>query len=200
MAESLPDGLWKEYSLAFKDFDDLTLARWLAQTLGQFQGRVWRYSHPLVGSYRLAADRAHQNQIWLKRLANFPTGFNPASCCRAPTLPLFTRDIVQCGLICQHCSETLTPFEELAADLQKDVQRWADDYGAIHAVAHWDDLQRRAVPDYEDACDEAATKAEELLVVAATQLLPRFLDHYPTILWEDHDECLEVLPEDIVLS
>lgn len=199
MAESLPDRLWKEYSLAFKDFDDLTLARWLAQTLGQFQGRPWRYSHPLVGSYRLAAERAHQSQIWLKRLANFPSGFVPAACCRAPMLPLFTRDILQCGLICQHCSETLVPFEELPADLQKDVQRWADDYSAVHAVAHWDDQQRRKVADYDEACDDAADRAEELLIFAATQLIPRFLDHYPTIFWEDHDECLEVLPEDIVL-
>jgi hypothetical protein len=37
MAESLPDRLWKEYSLAFEDFDDMTLARWLAQTLSQLQ-------------------------------------------------------------------------------------------------------------------------------------------------------------------
>jgi hypothetical protein len=199
MAESLPD-LWKEYSRAFEDFDDMTLARWLAQTLGQLQGRSWRFSHPLIGSYRLAAVLAHQRQIWLKRLANVPSGFAAAACCRAPTLPLFSRDIVQCGLICQHCSETLVPFEELPADLQPPVQRWADDYAAVHAVAHWDDQQRKNVADYDEACDEAATKAEDLLGFAAGRLLPKFLDHYPAILWEDHDECLEVLPEDIVFS
>jgi len=199
MAESLPDRLWKEYGQAFNEFDDLTLARWLAQTLGQLQGRSWRYSHPLVGTYRLAADRAHQNQIWLKRLANFPSGFAPAPCCRAPTLPLFSRDIVQCGLICQHCSETLAPFEELPQELQPDVRRWAEDYAAVHAVAHWDDQQRKSVADYDQACDDAATQAEQLLASAANRILPRFLEHYPTILWEDHDECLEVLPEDIVL-
>jgi hypothetical protein len=199
MAESLPDRLWKEYSLAFKDFDALTLARWLAQTLGQLQGRIWRFSHPLIGTYRLASELAHSNQIWLKRLANVPAGFAPAPCCRAPTLPLFSRDILQSGLVCQHCSETLVPFDELPADLQPPVQRWADDYAAVHAVAHWDDHQRKSVADYDQACDEAATKAETLLAFAAGQLLPRFLDHYPAILWEDQDECLEVLPEDIVL-
>jgi hypothetical protein len=200
MAESLPDRLWKEYSLAFEDFDDMTLARWLAQTLSQLQGRIWRFSHPLIGSYRLAAEVAHRRQIWLKRLANFPGGFAAAPCCRAPTLPLFSRDILQSGLICQHCQETLVPFEELPADLQPPLQRWLDDYAVVHAVAHWDDQQRKGVADYDQACDEAAAKAETLLAFAANQLMPRFLDHYAAILWEDQDECLEVLPEDIVLS
>ncbi len=200
MADSLPDRLWKEYSQAFDDFDDLTLARWLAQTLGQLHGRAWRFSHPLIGTYRLAAEYAHRRQIWLKRLATVPAGFSPAPCCRAPTLPLFSRDILQSGLICQHCSETLVTFEDMPPDLQPAVQRWADDYAAVHAVAHWDDQQRKSVADYEEACDEAATKAETLLAYAAGQLLPKFLDHYPAILWEDQDECLEVLPEDIVLT
>jgi hypothetical protein len=200
MAEPLPDHLWKEYSLAFEDFDDLTLARWLAQTLCQLQGRVWRFSHPLVGAYRLAAELAHDRQIWLKRLANVPAGFAPADCCRAPVLPLFSRDILQSGLICQHCSETLVTFEDLPAELQAPVQRWADAYAPIHAVAHWDDQQRKKVQDYDSACDDAANKAEILLVQVAEQLMPRFLEHYPVIIWEDQDECLEVLPEDIVLS
>jgi hypothetical protein len=200
MAEPLPDRLWKEYSLAFEEFDDLTLARWLAQTLGQLKGRIWRFSHPLIGTYRLAAELAHRRQIWLKRLANVPDGFAPASCCRAPTLPLFSRDIVQSGLICQHCSETLVPFEELPQDLQGPIRQWVDDYAAVHAVAHWDDQQRKNVADYDQACDDAAAKAETLLTYAARELLPRLLEHYPAILWEDQDECLEVLPEDIVLS
>lgn len=200
MAESLPDRLWKEYSLAFRDFDDLTLARWLAQTLGQLQGRIWRFSHPLIGAYRLASELAHSRQIWLKRLANVPAGFAPASCCRAPILPLFSRDILDSGLICQHCSETLVAFDDLPIDLQPALRDWAKEYAEVHAVAHWDDQQRKSVLDYDAACDEAATKAESLLAAAATQLLPRFLEHYPAILWEDQDECLEVLPEDIVLS
>ncbi len=200
MAESLPDRLWKEYSSAFEEFDDLTLARWLAQTLGQLRGRSWRFSHPLIATYRLAAELAHRRQIWLKRLANVPDGFAPAPCCRAPTLPLFSRDILQSGLICQHCSETLAPFEELPADLQPAIQRWADNYAAVHAVAHWDDHQRKNVDDYDQACDDAADKAETLLAFASSELLPRLLDHYPAIVWEDQDECLEVLPEDIVPS
>jgi len=54
--ESPLDLLWKEYSLIFREFDDLTLARWLAQTLGQLEGKAWRLSHPLLGAYRLAAE------------------------------------------------------------------------------------------------------------------------------------------------
>ena len=39
MTESSSDNLFKEYSAVFDEFDDLTLARWLAQTLGQLRGR-----------------------------------------------------------------------------------------------------------------------------------------------------------------
>ena len=54
-SESPLDALWQEYARAFQGWDDLTLARWLAQTLGQLEGRAWRLSHPLVGAYRLGA-------------------------------------------------------------------------------------------------------------------------------------------------
>src|SRR5690349_1697170 len=104
--DSRLDQLWKEYSLVFQDFDDLTLARWLAQTLGQLEGKVWRLSHPLLGAYRLAAQLAHERQVWLKRLANPPAAYTEAPCCRAPVLPLLTRDVRDAGLICQHCNDT----------------------------------------------------------------------------------------------
>src|ERR1051326_2385806 len=99
MPESPLDGLWKEYSAVFRDFDDLTLARWLAQTLGQIEGRVWRGSHPLVGAYRLAAHVGDERQIWLKRLATGPHAYQEAPCCRAPLLPYVTRDVLEAGLI-----------------------------------------------------------------------------------------------------
>ncbi len=86
MADTSPDNLFKEYSAVFEEFDDLTLARWLAQTLGQLRGRVWRFSHPLVGAYRLAAEIGHRRQIWLKRLASVPQSFSDSPCCRAPSL------------------------------------------------------------------------------------------------------------------
>ena len=198
MAESMPDPLWKEYSVVFEKFDEMTLARWLAQTLGQLEGRVWRFSHPLVGAYRLAAEVGHDRQIWLKRLATIPASFPEASCCRAPVLPLFSRDVLQRGLICQHCSETLVTFEDLPADLQPAVQSWADEYAPVHAVAHWEDRQRQSVPDYDQSYDDAAEEAEKLLAFAGSQLLPKFLEHFSAIVWEDQDECLEVRPEDIV--
>ena len=47
-SDSPLDTLWKEYGRVFAEFDDLTLARWLAQTLGQIEGKSWRASHPLV--------------------------------------------------------------------------------------------------------------------------------------------------------
>src|SRR5512137_1679170 len=122
------DKLWKEYGLVFRDFDDLTLARWAAQTLGQLVGRAWRLSHPLVGAYRLAAQQAHDRQIWHKRLATPPPAYSEASCCRAPLLPLFTRDVAESGLICQHCGESCVAFDDIPGELQDEIRQWAGDY------------------------------------------------------------------------
>src|SRR2546425_11975961 len=97
------DKLWQEYSRVFHHFDDLTLARWLAQTLGQLEGRTWRVSHPLLGAYRLAALVAHERQIWLKRLATVPPAYALATCCRAPPLPWLTRDVLAGSLVCHCC-------------------------------------------------------------------------------------------------
>ena len=193
------DLLWKEYSLAFKDFDDLTLARWLAQTLGQLEGKVWRLSHPLVGAYRLAAQLGHERQVWRKRMATPPAAYPEAPCCRAPLLPLLTRDVRESGLICQHCNETLVPFDEIPGEARVDIETWATQYEPVHAVAHWDDRQRKAAGNYNRAYENAAEKAEQLLVRAGQQLAPPLLSFYPAVIWEDQDECLEVRPEDVGL-
>jgi hypothetical protein len=193
------DRLWQEYSLVFKNFDDHTLARWMAQTLGQLEGASWRLSHPLLGAYRLAAQLAHERQIWLKRLATPPMAYPESSCCRAPLLPLLTRDVLDSGLVCQHCTETAIPFDEIPVALQEELKVWAQTYAPVHAVAHWEDRQRRSVADYERSCETAAQKAEKLLAKAGSELAPKILELFPTIVWEDQDECLEVRPEDIEL-
>lgn len=194
------DNLWQEYSRVFCAWDDLTLARWLAQTLGQLEGRAWRLSHPLVGSYRLAAKIAHDRQIWHKRLATPPAGYSESPCCRAPFLPLLTRDVRIEGLICQHCNEVLVPFDEIPAELRAAVSEWASRYEPVHAVAHWDDRQRRSVGNYDDAYERAAKDAEQLLTQSGRELAPRLLDAYAAVIWEDQDECLEVRPEDLSLK
>jgi hypothetical protein len=193
------DLLWMEYSLAFKDFDDLTLARWLAQTLGQLEGRVWRLSHPLVGAYRLAAQLGHERQIWHKRLATPPAAYLESPCCRAPLLPLLTRDIRESGLICQHCNETLVPFDEVPPEARAEIDKWAAQYEPVHAVAHWDDRQRKSAGNYNRAYENAAEDAEHLLARAGQKLAPQLLSSYPAVIWEDQDECLEVRPEDVRL-
>ena len=197
--ESPLDKLWQEYSRVFHDFDDVTLARWLAQTLGQLEGRAWRLSHPLLGAYRLAAQVAHDRQIWLKRLTKPPAAYLEASCCRAPLLPLLTRDVLESGLVCQHCSTTAVPFDEIPAELQSATKAWAEAYAPVHAVAHWEDTQRKSAGDYDRAYENAAKDAERLLAQAGTRIAPKYLDFYPAVVWEDQDECLEVRPEDIVL-
>lgn len=198
-SESPLDRLWKEYSSVFRDWDDLTLARWMSQTLGQIQARAWRLSHPLLGAYRLGAQLSHDRQIWHKRLATVPQAYPDSPCCRAPLLPLLTRDVLEAGLVCQHCGETCTPFDELAAELQEPIQNWAKAYAPVHGVAHWDDQQRKRSGDYDSRFEQAATEAEALLAVAGGQIAPKMLDHFPAIIWEDQDECLEVRPEDIEL-
>lgn len=198
-ADSPLDLLWKEYGQVFRDFDDLTLARWMAQTLGQFEGKAWRLSHPLLGAYRLAAQFAHDRQIWFKRLATPPAAYSESPCCRAPLLPLLTRDVQETGLLCQHCNETLVPVEDLPQALRSEVEHWAEQYAPVHAVAHWDERQQKAGGDYDRAFENAARQAEGLLSRAGTLLAPRLLEFYPAIIWEDQDECLEVRPEDVAL-
>lgn len=198
-ADSPLDLLWKEYSVVFRDLDDATLARWLAQTLGQLEGRAWRQSHPLLGAYRLAAQLAHEKQIWLKRLATVPAAYSQSPCCRAPALPLLTRDVRESGLVCQHCGDTLVPFEEIPSPLRGELQAWAQQYGPVHAVAHWDDRQRKSAGDYDHAAENAAEEAERLLAHAGRALAVKLLEVYPAVVWEDQDECLEVRPEDVVL-
>ena len=191
------DSLWQEYARVFRDWDDLTLARWLAQTLGQFEGRAWRLSHPLVGAYRLAAKIAHDRQIWFKRLATPPAAYTESHCCRAPFLPLLTRDVRSEGLICQHCSEILVPFDELPTEARTWLSDWATEYEPVHAVAHWDDRQRKQAGNYDSAYEQAAKQAERLLNRSGRELAPKLLDSYAAIIWEDQDECLEVRPEDV---
>ena len=197
--ESPLDLLWKEYSLVFRDFDDTTLARWLAQTLGQIEGKAWRLSHPLLGAYRLAAQLAHDRQIWFKRLATPPAAYTESPCCRAPSLPLLTRDVQDAGLICQHCSDTLVPFDEIPAAVRVELEKWAEAYAPVHAVAHWDDRQRKTAGNYDHAYEQAAKEAEQLLARVGGKIAPTRLEHYPAIVWEDQDECLEVRPEDVLL-
>jgi len=196
-SDSALDQLWKGYGRAFQDFDDHTLARWLAQTLGQLEGKAWRLSHPLVGAYRLGAQLGHERQIWHKRLATPPAAYTESPCCRAPQLPLLTRDVRESGLICQHCNETLVPFAELPPEVTSVLTDWATEYEPVHAVAHWDDRQRRGVGNYDRAYENAAQQAEQLLARAGQKLAPHLLDHYAAIVWEDQDECLEVRPEDV---
>ncbi len=197
--ESPLDVLWKEYSHVFRDFDDMTLARWLAQTLGQIEGKAWRLSHPLLGAYRLAAQLAHDRQIWFKRLATPPSAYAESPCCRAPLLPLLTRDVRDAGLICQHCSDTLVPFDEIPEAVQAELGKWSDLYAPVHAVSHWDDRQRKAAGNYDHAYEQAAKEAETLLARVGGQIAPQLLEFYPAVIWEDQDECLEVRPEDVLL-
>ena len=91
------------------------------------------------------------------------------------------------------------PFDEIPAELRADIESWARQYEPVHAVAHWDDRQRRNAGNYDAAYENAAEQAEKMLVRAGKELVPKLLDSYPAAVWEDQDECLEVRPEDVPL-
>ncbi len=192
------DLLWKDYAKLFERFDDYSLARWLVQTLGHFNGELWRYSHPLIGAYKLAAQIANQRQLWLKRLVEIPVPFSQAVCCRSPLFPLATRDIAESGLICIHCNETAVTLEELPVTLRRKLKAWAASYGDIHRVAHLDDNERAGLPNYDCALEEAAQKAGQSMMHSEEDLFPALLEQFPSVVWEDHDECLGIRPEDLV--
>ena len=192
------DQLWKEYSNLFQDFDDLTLARWMSQTLGQIQGRIIRYSHPIVGAYRMAALIANERHLWLKRMVSLPSQYSEAPCCRAPVLPLFTRDLLESGIICEHCNDTLTNIDDLPEPLAKLCREWGESYGKHHEVAHWTEQKRADAIDYDSIIKNSASACAALLKQARITIFPLLVEEYPTLLWEDQDECLNVRPEDIL--
>jgi hypothetical protein len=114
-------------------------------------------------------------------------------------LPLLTRDVRETGLICQHCTDTLVPFEEIPDTVRGDLETWANQYAPVHSVAHWDDRQRKSAGNYDRTYEQAAKEAEALLARAGSEIAPKLLEFYPAVIWEDHDECLEVRPEDVML-
>lgn len=194
------EALWQDYSLLFRGFDDLSLARWMTQTLGQLQGCLWRMSHPLMGSYRLAAMVSLERQIWHQRLVKIPPDFHVAECCRAPFVPMVTRDILENGLICVHCGGTVLQLEKIKdKGLVEKLAQWAEAYAPIHGVAHWDEERRKSHDQYEQAFEQAAQESESQLSYLGSTLAPPLLDYFPMVVWEDQDECLQVRPEDIQL-
>ena len=189
--------LWQDYAGVFRQFDDLTLARWMSQTLSQLQGQLWRMSHPLVASYRLAAMVAHDRQVWHQRLVTVPPDFLITECCRAPLLPMVTRDVLENGLICLHCNGTAVEIEKVGEPAEA-LAAWAETYAPVHGVAHWDDARRAAHENYDQAYENAATESEKQLAQLGLELAPPLVEFYPAVVWEDQDECLQVRPEDIV--
>ena len=190
--------LWQDYAGVFRDFDDLTLARWMSQTLSQLQGQLWRMSHPLVASYRLAAMVAHERQVWHQRLVTVPPDFPTAECCRAPLLPMITRDVLENGLICLHCNGTAVEIEKVGEPAEA-LAAWAEAYAPIHGVAHWDEARRTTQENYDQVYEDAATESEKHLAHLGTELAPQLVEFFPAVIWEDLVVCLQVRPEDILL-
>ena len=190
--------LWDHHISVFRRWDDLTLARWMSQTLSQLQGGLWRMSHPLVGAYRLAAQAGHERDVWQKRLLDPPPDYSLAECCRSPLLPMATRDVLEQGLICVHCNGTALPLSGLTEN-KVSLESWGNAYASVHHVAHWEEEEKAQSGDYDQAFEHAASEAERLLAKLGNELAPQLVDGLPALLWEDQDECLQVRPEDVPL-
>jgi len=182
---------------AMKSWDDLSLVRWLNQTLGQLYERGWRASHPLVVAYRLGSTVAHQRDLWNRRTFSFNDNYAPANCCGAPAIPFVTFEVSTHGIYCSCCGEVLVPLDELPGNMSLSFKDWGRAYDAIHQVAHWTDAERKHCGDYNKALDQACEKAVPLLARLGYELVPPLLARFPTLFWEDSDNCLDVIPEDI---
>src|SRR5437763_800575 len=82
------------------------------------------------------------------------------------------------------CNDTLVAFEEIPEAVQAELGKWSDAYQPVHAVAHWDDRQRKGAGDYERALEDAAKQAERLLAQAGNDLVVKLLEFYPAVVWE----------------
>lgn len=189
--------LWQEHTRALKTWDDLSLARWLNQTLGQLHERCWRASHPLVVAYRLGATVAQQRDIWNRRTFSFNNHYQRAPCCGAPTIPFISFEVCTHGLYCSCCGEVMNTLEELPAEINSGFRQWGASYDIIHQVAHWSDPERKQCGDYDRALDDACERAIPLLAKLGYELAPKVLRAFPAVFWEDADNCLDVIPEDI---
>ncbi len=189
--------LWQEHTRALKSWDDLSLTRWLNQTLGQLHERCWRASHPFVVAYRLGATVAHQRDLWNRRSFSFNPNYPSAACCGAPAIPFISFEVCTHGIYCSCCGEVLVTIEDLPEKLAHDFRHWSKKYDALHQVAHWSDDERKKHGDHNKALDQACDQASPLLAKLGYQLAPQLLHHHPTVFWDDADNCLDIIPEEI---
>lgn len=190
--------LWEEYRLFFDGFDDPTLARFVAQLLGQMNGGIWRASHPLAGVLRLGAHTCHQRGLRIGRHARVPEGYGEAMCCGAPAMPLLTREVRERGFICPFCDGTVLGLDDVPEAARMVVRGWAQQYEELHEVAHWDERRREASGNYEEVFNRAAQRGAEMWVDLVEHILPTLVPEvFPAVIWEDHDECLDIRPEDL---
>lgn len=189
--------LWQEHARALRSWDDLLLARWLNQTLGQLVDRCWRASHPLVVAYRLGATVAHQRDLWNRKPIPMNSQFLSAACCGAPTIPFVSFEICTHGIYCSCCGDILATLEDVSKDLRNSIQHWGKVYETSHHVAHWNEEERRKHGDYDKMLDRACDEAVPLLARLGYELSPRLVGQWPVVIWEDADHCLDIIPEDI---
>jgi hypothetical protein len=190
--------LWREHARALKSWDDLLLSRWLNQMLGHLHEVCWRASHPLVVSYRLGATVAYQRDIWNRQTFSVNSNYQVAACCGAPCIPFVSFEVCTHGIYCSCCGEVLETLEDMPNPIANVFRRWGKTYDVFHQVAHWTEEEQKRCSDYDTALDKATQGALPLLGELGYQLAPRLLARFPSVMWEDADNCLDIIPEDII--
>ena len=67
------------------------------------------------------------------------------------------------------------------------------------AASFWKQAARKTVAPESPQAVFVAFARIQLLALAGRFIVPKLLELYPAIVWEDQDECLAVQPEDIEL-
>ncbi len=191
------DHLWEEHRKWLDDYDDLTLVRMRSQILSQMCGGVWRLSHPLVGMHRLVSRTLNKRGTHIQWIQSIPSGYTEAACCGAPLVPLITRDLVEGGIYCEACGQTALHLADLPPEVSFSFRRWAESYATVHDVAHMSEEEVATAKDYEADFQAAAEQAEDELMFLGTTILPHCVSAFSCIVWQDHDECLRIWPEDL---
>ena len=199
-ADAPLDLLWKEYSLGFRDFDDLTLA-----TLAGPNARP--ACRQDLAAFASAARRLPPGRAVGPRapdLAQAP-GCDPARLLRIALLP--RADVAVADARRARGGLDLPALQRDARPVRGNPRR------ACKAI--WRTGPRVTPRSTRSPTGTIASAKPPATTTTPTkppprkpngcsreagrQLAPRLLEFYPAAVWEDQDECLEVRPEDVRL-
>ncbi len=193
-----------EYHAVFDHLSNEKLLEHETDLLNIFKGQSVRLSHPMIKYFQmLTAVCADRDLLTPKNAQKFPKEFPLASCCCGPAIGILTPFVHKAGLICLHCQETLVPLEDFPQWLREVCESWGSNYEKWSSVVRWNQEQQARAEKmsgkpigaiYEDSYFQC----KDLLKKEAAEIVPGFLEHYPSVVWQDFDPAFNIRPEDIV--